>query len=161
MSIYEYSATKTDQSSVPLEQYKGKVICIVNTASKCGLVGQLDELEELYEKYKDKDFIVLGFPSNQFNNQEPLNGAEAAEFCRLSYGVTFPIFDKIEVNGDNADPLYKYLVEQTGGGAIKWNFTKFLIGRDGEIIKRFAPITTPKKMTKLIESSLEQPVTND
>ena len=107
MSIYEYSATKTDQSSVPLEQYKGKVICIVNTASKCGLVGQLDELEELYEKYKDKDFIVLGFPSNQFNNQEPLNGAEAAEFCRLSYGVTFPIFDKIEVNGDIADPLYK------------------------------------------------------
>ena len=103
----------------------------------------------------------MGFPSNQFNNQEPLNGAEAAEFCRLNYGVTFPIFDKIEVNGENADPLYKYLVEQTGGGAIKWNFTKFLIGRDGEIIKRFAPITTPKKMTKLIESALEQPVTND
>ena len=117
----------------------------------------MDELEELYEKYKDKDFIILGFPSNQFNNQEPLNGVEAAEFCRLNYGVTFPIFDKIEVNGENADPLYKYLVEQTGGGAIKWNFTKFLIGRDGEIIKRFAPITAPKKMTKLIENALEQP----
>ena len=158
MSIYEYHVRKTDQSSVPLEQYKHKVICIVNTASKCGLVGQLDELEELYRKYQDRGFIILGFPSNQFNNQEPLTGGEAAEFCRLNYGVTFPMFDKIDVNGENADPLYRYLVEQTGGGAIKWNFTKFLIGRDGKIIKRFTPITPPKKMTKLIESALEQPI---
>ena len=157
MSIYEYSATKTDQSSVSLEQYKGKVICIVNTASKCGLVGQLDELEELYEKYKDKDFIILGFPSNQFNNQEPLNGVEAAEFCRLNYGVTFPIFDKIEVNGENADPLYKYLVEQTGGGAIKWNFTKFLLGRDGKVINRYAPADKPQALRTDIERALGQP----
>jgi glutathione peroxidase len=156
MSIYEYKVKKTDQTSVSLEEYAGKVVCIVNTASKCGLVGQLDELEELYEKYKEEDFVILGFPCNQFHNQEPLDGVAAAEFCKLNYGVTFPIFDKIDVNGENADPLYKYLVQQTDNSDIKWNFTKFLIGRDGEIIKRFAPITAPKKMEKHIQQALAQ-----
>jgi len=154
MSIYEYEVNKTDHSSVSLGEYTGKVICIVNTASKCGLVGQLEELEALYEKYKDQGLVILGFPSNQFNNQEPLDGDAAAEFCKLNYGVTFPIFDKIDVNGEHADPLYKYLVQKTGNSAIKWNFTKFLIGRDGEIIKRFAPITAPKKLEKYIQKAL-------
>ena len=147
MSIYEYSATKTDQSSVSLEQYKGKVICIVNTASKCGLVGQLDELEELYEKYKDKNFVIVGFPANNFGAQEPGTNQEIATFCQQNYGVSFPMMAKISVKGGDMHPVYQFLTQKAKNGLedseVQWNFQKYLINENGELAKVISPRTLP------------------
>ncbi|MGB3159911.1 glutathione peroxidase [Carnobacterium sp.] len=146
MSVYDFTVTEIGGGEVSLSKYKGKPLVIVNTASKCGLAPQFEGLEELYEKYKEQGLTVLGFPSNQFMNQEPLSNEEIESHCQLTYNVSFPLHEKIKVNGDDASPLYKYLVEQTGNKAIKWNFTKFLIGKDGEIVERFGSMTKPEKL---------------
>lgn len=141
-----------------LSQYAGSVMLIVNTASKCGFTGQYKGLEELYRKYKDKGLIVLGFPCNQFNGQEPGTESEISSFCELNYGVTFPLFSKIDVNGDNAHPLYKELKQRATGilgtQIIKWNFTKFLVSRGAKTVKRFASATSPEALEKEIEMLL-------
>lgn len=157
MGFYDYKAVKMNGQEVSMEDYKGKVVLVVNTASKCGLTPQLKGLEALYEEYKDKGFIILGFPCNQFANQDPGNNKEISEFCLLNYGVTFDMFEKIEVNGENAHPLYKFLKEQKHGllnKEIKWNFAKFLIDRDGNVVRRFAPTTVPGKIKADIEKCL-------
>jgi glutathione peroxidase len=141
-----------------MEEYKGKVVLIVNVASKCGFTPQYEGLEKLYKKYKDKGLVILGFPSNQFAHQEPASNEEIVEFCKINYGVTFQLFKKIDVNGKNAIPLYKYLKKElsgTLGGAIKWNFTKFLIDSDGKAIKRFAPSFKPKDIEEDIKKLLK------
>jgi glutathione peroxidase len=157
-TVYEFSARTIDGKSRKLSDYKGKVLLVVNTASQCGFTPQYKGLEALYKKYKDKGFVVLGFPSNQFGAQEPGPDSEIAEFCELNYGVTFPMFSKIDVNGDEAHPLYKYLTSTKkgllGSEAIKWNFTKFLIGRDGKVIDRYAPTTKPEDLAKDVETAL-------
>jgi glutathione peroxidase len=140
-----------------MSAYKGKVVVVVNTASKCGLTPQYEGLETLYKKYKDRGLVILGFPCSQFLNQEPGDEKQIAEFCVINFGVTFPMFSKIDVNGKNAHPLFKYLkshLKGTVGTAIKWNFTKFLIGKDGTPIKRFSPTTTPEKLEDDIEKAL-------
>ncbi len=143
---------------VSLDQYEGKTLLIVNTASKCGLTPQFSGLQELYEKFKDENFEILGFPSNQFANQDPGSNEEISEFCKLNYGVSFPMFEKINVNGSEAHPLFKYLAEQApgilGSKAIKWNFTKFLISPDGTPVKRYSPQTTPDKIEDDIRKQL-------
>lgn len=157
MSIYEFNVQTIDHKEQSLEDYKGKVILIVNTATKCGLKNQFSSLETLYQKYKDDGFIVLGFPSNQFLNQEPGTDEEVSQACQLNFGVTFPLFSKINVNGKDAHPLFKYLTKQQSGilgGAIKWNFTKFLIDRDGNVIDRFAPKTEPEAFEDEIKKLL-------
>lgn len=157
-SIYDIEVENKDHSTYKLEKYKDYVIVIVNTATKCGLSGQFDGLEKLYQQYKDQKFIILGFPCNQFANQEPGSGEEAAEACKINYGVTFPIHEKINVNGENEHPLYTYLKEQQGGllgSKIKWNFTKFVIDRNGEVVKRFGPKDEPEKMDSLIQELLQ------
>lgn len=156
-SIYDIEVENKDHSTYKLDKYKDHVIVIVNTATKCGLSGQFDGLEKLYQQYKDEKFIILGFPCNQFANQEPGSGEDAAEACKINYGVTFPIHEKINVNGDNEHPLYTYLKEQQGGllgSKIKWNFTKFVIDRNGEVVKRFGPKDEPEKMDSLIQELL-------
>lgn len=137
MSIYNFSFENSKGETVKLSDYKNKTLLIVNVASKCGFTKQYAPLEALYEKYKDKNFVILGFPCNQFAGQEPGTNEEIQEFCQLNYGVTFPVFAKIKVNGKDAHPLYQYLKEQTGGAPIKWNFNKFLIDKEGKIIKRY------------------------
>jgi glutathione peroxidase len=137
MSVYSFKVEDSKGTLVDLSNYKGKTLLIVNVASKCGFTKQYTPLEALYEKYKDKGLVILGFPCNQFLNQEPGTNAEIQSFCQLKFGVTFPVFGKINVNGKDASPLYKYLKEQTGGGAIKWNFNKFLLDKNGNIIKRY------------------------
>ena len=157
-TIYDFKALNNKGAEVDFSQYQGQVLLIVNTASKCGFTPQYDGLEALYQKYKDQGLTVIGFPCDQFAHQEPGSDAEIAEFCRLNHGVTFPLMSKIEVNGDNAHPIYKYLksaAKGTFGNAIKWNFTKFLISRDGTVIKRYAPTVTPEKMEKDIEAFLK------
>ncbi len=158
MSIYSFSAKTLQGADESLEQFKGKVILIVNTASKCGFTPQYKGLQELYEQYKDQDFVVLGFPSNQFGAQEPGSEDEIAQFCELNYGVSFPMFAKVEVKGDQAHPLFTYLSEKAPGilgtKQIKWNFTKFLINKQGEVVGRFAPNTNPLSLKKEIESLL-------
>jgi glutathione peroxidase len=157
-SVYEFSAKTIDGKTRKLADYKGKVLLVVNTASQCGFTPQYKGLEALYEKYKDKGFAVLGFPSNQFGQQEPGADSEIAEFCEMNFGVTFPLFSKVNVNGADAHPLFKYLASSKkgllGSEAIKWNFTKFLIGRDGEVIDRYAPTTKPEDIAKDIEKAL-------
>lgn len=156
-SIYDIEVENKDHSTYKLDKYKDHVIVIVNTATKCGLSGQFDGLEKLYQQYKDEKFIILGFPCNQFANQEPGSAEEAAESCKINYGVTFPIHEKINVNGENEHPLYTHLKEQQGGllgSKIKWNFTKFVIDRNGEVIKRFGPKDEPEKMDSLIQELL-------
>ena len=156
-NIHDFSVLDAKGNSIPLSQYKGKVMLIVNTASKCGFTPQYEGLEALYQKWRDKGFEILGFPCNQFANQESGSDEEIQQFCKLNYGVTFPVMAKIEVNGRNSHPLYKFLRSETGGllgGVIKWNFTKFLIGPDGSIIKRFAPNITPEQIHPFIESQL-------
>jgi len=141
-----------------LSDYKGKVILVVNTASKCGFTPQFEGIEVLYKKYKDKGFVILGFPSNQFANQDPGSNKEILEFCSLNYGVTFQMFEKIDVNGAKAHPLYKFLVnlkDKNLSGKIKWNFTKFLINKNGEVIKRFDSQTEPAKIENDIMSLLK------
>ncbi|MBE9917197.1 glutathione peroxidase [Paenibacillus donghaensis] len=150
MSVYDYQAHTLQGKAVPLSDYEGKVLLIVNTASKCGFTPQYRGLQDLYEKYHKRNFEILGFPSNQFAHQEPGNNEEIAEFCQVNYGVSFPMFEKTDVNGEDAHPLFKYLTEQApgvlGSKAIKWNFTKFLVDKEGHVIKRYSPQTTPDKL---------------
>lgn len=157
MSIYPFNVKNINQEEISLSEYKGKVLLIVNTASECGLAPQLEGLQKLHQNYQDQGFSVLGFPSNQFMNQEPLEGEEIAAFCSTQYGVDFPLFDKIMVNGEKAHPLYRYLVNETKGKKIKWNYTKFLIGRDGEILERFGSLTAPEKLEDSIVEALSTP----
>ncbi|MBL8543392.1 MAG: glutathione peroxidase [Hyphomonadaceae bacterium] len=157
-SIYDFTARDIDGVERPLSAYRGKVLLIVNTASQCGFTYQYKGLEALHRKYADKGVEVLGFPCNQFGKQEPGNAEEIKNFCSLNYDVTFPLFAKIDVNGPNAHPLYDYLTKQKGGGlmgrGIKWNFTKFLIGRDGTVIARFPPTAKPEALDREIERVL-------
>lgn len=154
-SIYDINVTTIDGDTMELSAYQDKVILIVNVASKCGFTNQYDGLEKLYQEYSDQGFIVLGFPCNQFGSQEPGTEKEIKSFCRLNYGVTFPMFAKIEVNGTRAHPLYVHLKKRgrgaLGSGSIKWNFTKFLIDRNGQVEKRFAPSTEPLSLKNHIE----------
>jgi len=147
MVFYDFKAKRLNGREVSLEEYKDKVVLVVNTASKCGFTPQLTGLTKLYEKYSDKGFVILGFPCNQFGRQDP--DGEARNNCLINYGVRFPMFERIDVNGANAHPLFNYLKVETGGilgNNIKWNFTKFLIDRKGKVVKRFAPITKPEKI---------------
>lgn len=157
-SVYDFRVTDIKGNQQSLKAYKGKVVLIVNVASKCGLTKQYDGLEALYKKYKDKGFVVLGFPCNQFMGQEPGTEEEIAEFCSVSYGVTFPLFSKIDVNGENAHPLYKYLKTQLPGkakdAAIEWNFAKFLIDKKGNPVLRYHPKVKPDELTADIEKLL-------
>jgi len=157
-SIYEFTAQNLAGKEISLGDYKGKVVLIVNTASKCGFTPQYAGLEELYKKFKNKGFVILGFPCNQFGQQEPGGAAEIESFCTINYGVDFPMFAKIEVNGENAHPLYKYLTNAKPGilgtEAIKWNFTKFLIDPKGNPVKRYAPTTKPEEIIPDIEKLL-------
>ncbi|SFS39806.1 glutathione peroxidase [Paenibacillus sp. 453mf] len=150
MSIYQYQVNTLKGQKLSMEEYKGKVLLIVNTASKCGLTPQYKGLQELYDKFNDQSFEILGFPSNQFAEQEPGSNEEIAEFCQMNYGVSFPMFEKIKVNGDEAHPLFKHLKNNApgilGSKTIKWNFTKFLIDQSGNIVKRYSPQTTPDKI---------------
>lgn len=152
--IYDFVVEDSQGNAISMSKYKNKTLLIVNVASKCGYTKQYEPLEELYKKYKDQDFLILGFPSNQFMNQEPGTNEEIQEFCRLNYGVTFPVLAKIDVNGDQAHPLYKYLKEQTGGAAIKWNFNKFLIDKKGKIVKRYLSGDSLKELEKDIKTNL-------
>lgn len=158
-SIYDFHVKTTNGSEKPMKDYQGKVLLIVNTASKCGLTPQFEGLQALYSQYKDQGLEVLGFPCDQFNNQEFDSIEETTQFCQLNYGVTFPIFAKIDVNGENADPLFVYLKKQKKGllsNNIKWNFSKFLVDRNGQVIERYAPTTEPKKIESDILTLLEQ-----
>lgn len=157
MSIYDIEVTLENGESYKLDRYKGKTLLVVNTATKCGLTGQFEGLQELYNKYQDEDLVVLGFPSNQFK-QEVATANQAAEACRLTYGVTFPMHEMVKVNGDDAHPLFKRLTEETKGllgKSVKWNFTKFLVDKDGNIVKRYAPTDTPSKFQAEIEQYLK------
>jgi len=155
--FYNFTAKDLQANDVSMEQHKGKVVLIVNTASECGLTPQFEGLEGLYKNYRDQGLEILGFPCNQFGKQEPGDEKSIAEGCVVNYGVTFPMFSKIDVNGDNAHPLFKYLKKELGsilGSKIKWNFTKFLIDRDGKPVKRFAPTTKPSSLEKDIKKLL-------
>jgi glutathione peroxidase len=177
MTVHSFQSNLSNGEEVGLDTFKGKVLLIVNTASKCGLTPQYEGLEKLYDAYKEKGFTVLGFPCNQFGGQEPGTDEEISSFCSLNYQVKFPLFQKIEVNGENAHPLYQYLREKAPeeeidvnstlykhlqnkapelleGSRIKWNFTKFLIDQEGIVVKRFSPITTPEEIEKDIEALL-------
>ena len=157
-NIYDFTARDIDGKERSLSEYRGKVLLIVNTASQCGFTYQYKGLEALHRKYADKGVEVLGFPCNQFGQQEPGDANEIKNFCSLNYDVTFPLFAKIDVNGPNAHPLYEHLTKQKGGGLmgrkIKWNFTKFLIGRDGEVLARFPPTAKPEALDKEIARAL-------
>ena len=157
-SIYDFEAQQINGQNVPLSQYQGKVLLIVNTASACGFTPQFGGLEELHRQYADKGLVVLGFPCNQFGSQDPGSNDEIASFCQLNYGVSFPMMAKIDVNGADASPLYKWLTAEApgllGSKAIKWNFTKFLVGKDGRVIRRYAPQDAPKKLAADIETAL-------
>ncbi len=157
MALYDFSATLNNGKEKKLSAYKGKVLLIVNTASKCGFTPQYKGLQELYAKYKDRGFELLAFPCDQFGHQEPGDDGEIKEFCELNYGVEFPLFSKIDVNGDSAHPLYNFLKgEKTGllGDSIKWNFTKFLVDKQGKVIERYAPTTPPERIASDIEKQL-------
>jgi len=157
MPFYQFSALSLQGKEIKMENYKGKTVLVVNTASKCGLTPQFEGLEKLYQKYEEKGLIILGFPCNQFAGQEPGDEKSISEGCMINYGVSFPMFSKIEVNGGNAHPIYKYLKKELRGlfnSNIKWNFTKFLIDSDGKPVKRFAPITRPDKIDKYLASIL-------
>ncbi|WOC32997.1 MULTISPECIES: glutathione peroxidase [Caproicibacterium] len=181
MGVYDFQVKNMKGEQTSLSDYKGKLLLIVNTASKCGFTPQYDGLEKLYKTYQDRGLVILGFPCNQFLAQEPENNEAISSFCKLNYGVTFPLFSKIDVRGENADPLFKYLTEaapfqgfelskESGrmiqgvvkehypdnleGNGIKWNFTKFLIGRDGEVKGRYEPTVTPEELAPVIEAAL-------
>jgi glutathione peroxidase len=156
-SIYDFNAKSLTGEDTPIKQFAGKVLLIVNTASACGFTPQYKGLEALQQKFGARGFSVLGFPCNQFGRQEPGSATQIGEFCSSNYAITFPMFDKIDVNGDKAHPLYQYLRrEKSGlfGSAIKWNFTKFLIDRSGKVVGRYAPTATPESLTKDIEALL-------
>lgn len=181
MTVYDFKVKNIKGQEVALSDYTGKLLLIVNTASKCGFTPQYDGLEKLYQEYKDKGLVILGFPSNQFLAQEPGSNDDISSFCRLNYGVTFPLFSKIDVRGETADPLFKYLTEAAPfkgfelnkemgkkiqqvvkehypenleGNGVKWNFTKFLIGRDGAVQARFEPTVTPEELNSIIKAAL-------
>lgn len=157
MSIYDYKVKQKDGTEKSMADYKGKVLLIVNTATGCGLTPQFDGLQDLYDKYQDKGLEILDFPCNQFGNQAPGSDEEITSFCSTRYVITFPQFSKIDVNGDNEDPLYTYLKAEQGGlvsSKIKWNFTKFLVDKDGVVVDRFAPIKTPDDIDKEISKLL-------
>lgn len=181
MGVYDYTVNDIKGDQVSLSAYQGKLLLIVNTASKCGFTPQYDGLEKLYRKYKDRGFVILGFPSNQFLAQEPGDNREISSFCRLHYGVTFPLFSKIDVRGESAHPLFQFLAksapfqgfelnkesgrkiqnivkehypENLGGDGVKWNFTKFLIGRDGAVLGRYEPTFTPEELDAVIRAAL-------
>lgn len=157
MNIYDFKARNMDDELKSLGDYKGKVMLIVNTASKCGFTPQFKGLEALYQKYKEQGLEVIGFPCNQFKEQDPGTNEEIKSFCEINYGVTFEVFQKIDVKGENIDPIYEYLInEKKGllGKDIRWNFTKFLIDREGNVVKRFAPNATPEKIDKYIRELL-------
>ena len=178
MKVYDFNVKNIAGQEISISQYKGKLLLIVNTASKCGFTPQYDGLEKLYQKYKNRGLVILGFPSNQFLEQEPGTNDEISDFCKLNYGVTFPLFSKIDVYGENADPLFKFLSDEAKfqgfemnkesgkkiqnvvkehypdnleGNGVKWNFTKFLIGRDGTVKTRFEPTVTPEEIDPEIE----------
>lgn len=153
-SFYELKATSLQGKEIAMSNYKGKIVLIVNTASKCGFTPQYAGLEELYKKYKDKGLVVLGFPCNQFLKQEPGTAGEIQEFCQINYGVTFQMFDKIEVNGSNTHPIYLYL-KKALPGKVTWNFNKFLLDKNGIPLKRYASQTTPKELEADIEALLK------
>jgi len=157
-TIADFTVTDNHGNPVNLADKLGKVLLIVNTASKCGFTPQYEGLEKIYEKYKDRGFEVLGFPCNQFGNQEPGDAEEIEQFCKLNYGVTFPLMQKIEVNGPKASPLFDWLKSEAkglmGSKSIKWNFTKFLIDRDGKVVRRYAPNVRPETIAKDIEKLL-------
>jgi glutathione peroxidase len=158
-TIYDIKVKTINGEETTLEQYKGNVMLIVNVASKCGYTPQYDGLETLYKKYKDEGLVVLGFPCNQFGSQEPGSEAEIQNFCRVNFGVTFPMFSKINVNGEETHPLYQYLKSEQPGilgtEAIKWNFTKFLVDKEGNVVKRFGSSTKPKELEEKIEALLK------
>lgn len=158
-SFYDYKARDLKGNEVFMETYRGKAVIVVNTASKCGFTPQYGELQQLYDEYKDRGLEVLGFPCNQFAHQEPGDSEAISQFCSINYGVSFPMFEKIDVNGSDAHPLFRYLTKAlpgTFGKRVKWNFTKFLIGPDGKPVKRFAPSDSPLSMRALIEELLTE-----
>jgi glutathione peroxidase len=155
--FYGFKAKSLQGKEITMDSYKGKTLLIVNTASKCGLTPQFEGLEKLYEKYKEKDFVILGFPCNQFANQEPGDEKSISEGCLVNYGVTFPMFSKIDVNGENTHEVYKYLKKELKGlfsEKIKWNFTKFLVDKNGKPVVRFSPVTKPEKIDKYLSKIL-------
>lgn len=158
-TVYDFDAQTIDGRTVPLRQYEGKVLLIVNTASACGFTPQFAGLEELHQRYGDQGLVVLGFPCNQFAGQDPGSNDEIASFCQLNYGVSFPMMAKVDVNGAQASPLYRWLCAEApgllGSKAIKWNFTKFLVGKDGQVIRRYAPQDTPAKLAGDVEVALQ------
>jgi glutathione peroxidase len=157
-TIYDFEARQMNGTTLPLSQYRGKPLLIVNTASACGFTPQFGGLEALHETYGEKGLAVLGFPCNQFGGQDPGSNEEISSFCQLNYGVRFPMMAKIDVNGPQADPLFKWLTAEApgllGSKAIKWNFTKFLVGKDGQVIRRYAPTDKPEDMARDIEQAL-------
>jgi glutathione peroxidase len=156
--FYKFEATTLQGKEVSMENYKGKTVLVVNTASKCGLTPQYEGLEALYRKYQDKGLVILGFPCNQFGNQEPGDEKSISDGCLINYGVTFPMFSKVDVNGEEAHPIFKFLKKKLGsifGSSIKWNFTKFLINDYGEPIKRFSPTTKPEKIDRYLQKMLK------
>jgi glutathione peroxidase len=161
MSVYQFTAKTAAGVEKSLAEYEGKVLVIVNTASKCGFTPQYEGLQKLYDKFQSSNLEILGFPSNQFMHQEPGTDAEIQNFCQLNYGVTFPVFQKIKVNGFKAHPLYKYLRKKAPGvltNTIKWNFTKFLVDKQGTVVKRYAPATTPEEMEDDIQNLIKDGV---
>jgi glutathione peroxidase len=158
-NFYRFTARSLQGKDISMDTYKGKAVLVVNTASKCGLTPQYEGLENLYEKYKDQGLVILGFPCNQFGNQEPGTEQEISESCLINYGVSFPMFSKIVVNGENTHPIYEYLKNRLPGVLgknIKWNFAKFLIDKNGKPVKRFSPTTVPEKLVKDIEKYLKK-----
>jgi glutathione peroxidase len=159
-TVYDFEALQINGKPVALDQFKGKAMLIVNTASACGFTPQFGGLEELHQTYGNKGLVVLGFPCNQFASQDKGSNDEIAEFCQINYGVSFPMMAKIDVNGSNAHPLYQWLSKEApgllGSKAIKWNFTKFLVGKDGSVRKRYAPTDTPASLAKDIEAALAE-----
>jgi glutathione peroxidase len=156
-TLSDFTATTITGDEQPLETFSGKVALVVNTASKCGFTPQFEGLEKLHAEYADKGLVVLGFPCNQFGNQDPASNEEIGAFCEKNYGVSFPMFEKVDVNGDDAHPLFAWLREEKGGilgDKIKWNFTKFLVGKDGTVLKRYASTTAPEKIAPDIEKAL-------
>jgi glutathione peroxidase len=156
-SLGDFAATTLTGEAQSLAEYAGKVVLVVNTASQCGFTPQYAGLEQVWQRYRDQGFVVLGFPCNQFGHQEPGDEQAIAGFCERNYGVSFPMFAKVDVNGSDAHPLFDWLRTEKGGllgSRIKWNFTKFLVGRDGQVLKRYAPATTPESLTDDIEDAL-------
>jgi glutathione peroxidase len=163
-TVHDFSALTLDGKNQALSRYRGKVLLIVNTASQCGLTPQYAGLEDLYRRYRDRGLEILGFPCNQFGAQEPGSEGEIARFCETQFGVSFPMFGKVDVNGSNAHPLFQWLRDEApgllGSTAIKWNFTKFLVDRDGRVVERFAPTTSPADLAPAIEKLLQAPGNN-